>query len=61
MKNRLRKSRLYAKVLALKQARHWMTDEEFMWEFTPPGGLEFGSSTYTDNNSRLVRRRPRLG
>lgn len=46
MKNRLRKRRLYAKVLAFKQAWHWMTQEEYAWEFMSPIGREFGSTDY---------------
>lgn len=46
MKNRHKKRCLYAKVQAFKQARHWMTDEEFAWEFIAPVGREFGSSNY---------------
>ena len=46
MKNRLRKRWLYAKVLAFKQARHWMIQEEYAWEFMPPVGRECGSPDY---------------
>jgi DNA-dependent RNA polymerase auxiliary subunit epsilon len=46
MKNRPRKRRLYAKVQAFKRARHWMTEEEYAWEFMPPIGREFGSQDY---------------
>lgn len=43
MKHRLKKRQLYARVLTFKQARHWMTDEEYAWEFMPAVGSEFGS------------------
>jgi hypothetical protein len=43
MKNRLKKRLLYTQILALKRLRHWLTDEEYAWEFTSPIGLEFSS------------------
>ncbi|HZW12916.1 MAG TPA: hypothetical protein VFF81_06970 [Noviherbaspirillum sp.] len=48
MKQRLKKRRLYAQVLTFKQSRHWMTEEEYAWEFMPPVGREFGSGSSED-------------
>jgi len=54
MKHRLKKRWLYVRVLAFKQARHWMTDEEYAWEFMPPVGSEFGSPTMRERRRYTV-------
>jgi putative toxin-antitoxin system antitoxin component (TIGR02293 family) len=43
MNNRIRKRLVYSMSHARCTARHWMTDEEYLWEWMAPVGREFGS------------------
>lgn len=46
MSNRKKKRRIYAMSKMHHESRHWLTDDEYAWEFMLPVGREFGSPDY---------------